>query len=221
MIGLWASTRTHTYSVTSSSDGADCGQSILKRHFSYGNNQSIIDHIKTTRILDNATWRPIHDLVVHTEATRVAQLCYIVTRLGCPPKNINCVKTDAIIMSVPARKLAAVKGVAKIQSNHLHTLRQDYERVDPNQTFLNAHSEMSPLTSSDLVYRYSDKGIPLQGNYSKPHRDVAPPTPLPPWRDLTEDEACTTVMSGQSLLVQGSPGSGKSFFVRELVRAFT
>ena len=78
---------------------------------------------------------------------------------------------------------------------------------------------MTPLTSSDLVYRYSDKGIPLQGNYSKPHRDVPPPTPLAPWRDLTEEEACTTVMSGQSLLVQGSPGSGKTFFVRELVKA--
>ena len=84
MIGLCASTRTHSYSVLTSSQPGDCPSSVLTRRFAYGE-ESVIDHINVTPLLDNATMRPIHDLIMHTESTRMAQLCYIITRLGRPP----------------------------------------------------------------------------------------------------------------------------------------
>ena len=76
------------------------------------------------------------------------------------------------------------KGVIKLRCKQLHTPRRGHELSDPTQSFLNAHVEMTPLTSSDIVYRFSDTGVPLQGNYDKPLRDIPPPTPLPQWRGV-------------------------------------
>ena len=56
------------------------------------------------------------------------------------------------------------------------------------------------------------------GKCPKPGRNVAQPTPIPPWRDLSEADARSTVTNGQSLLVPGPPGTGKTYYVRELVR---
>ena len=59
----------------------------------------------------------------------------------------------------------------------------------------------------------------MQGTYTSPSMDVAPPAPVAPWRDLSEEEAISAVLEGQSLFVQGSPGSGKTYFCRELVKS--
>ena len=75
-------------------------------------------------------------------------------------------KTDALILAIPASKLAAVKVVATLRYDQLHTLRRTYElKSDPAQGFLNAHAEMTPLTSIDPVFRFfsslSGKGFAL------------------------------------------------------------
>ena len=45
------------------------------------------------------------------------------------------------------------------------------------------------------------------------------PTLVPAWRDMSEEEAKTAVLErNESLLVIGPPGSGKSYFTRELVK---
>ena len=71
-----------------------------------------------------------------------------------PPRHIVSVKTDAFILQLPAKKLAAVKAIATLRFDQLHTLRWDHEHQDPSQLFLNSHAEMTPLTSSDLVFRF-------------------------------------------------------------------
>ena len=151
MVGLWSSTRTHAYSVITSSTPGDCTRSMLRRHFAYGE-KSVIDHIHVTSLMDNATMRPIHDMIMHTESVRMAQLRYILTRIGAPAKSLKDVKTDAYIIGVGIRKLAAVKGVGTIRYDELHMLRRKYELSDdPTQGFLNEHIGMTPLTSSDCV----------------------------------------------------------------------
>ena len=117
------------------------------------------------------------------------------------------------------RKVEAIKAISKLRYDQLHTLRRGHEHRDSAQRFLNAQAVMSPLSSTDTVFRFSESGQPLQGKYEKPHRDVQPPTHPPPWRELTEAEARSVVMEGGSLLVQGSPGVGKTHWVRELVKA--
>ena len=88
-------------------------------------------------------------------------------------------KTDALILEAPAKKLAVVKAVATLRFDQLQTLRRDHEHRDHAQRFLNAHAEMTPLTSGDPVFRFSEHGQPLQGKYEKPHRD-APRQLIPP-----------------------------------------
>lgn len=128
-------------------------------------------------------------------------------------------KTDALILAIPTRKLAAVRDVGAVRYDQLHTLRRDHERQsDPTQEFLNAHVEMTPLTSSGPVFRFSDVGQPLAGKY-KPSRDVTPPTPICPSRDLSETDARSAMLDGQSLLVSGAPGTGKTYYVRELAKS--
>ena len=206
---------THAYSVVTSSSASDVTKSFLKRHFPYGD-QHVTDDIQATA---NATMRPIHDLVIATESTRMAQLSYILTRLGVPPRSIKYVTTDAFILELPAKRLAAAKAVGTLRFDQLHTLRRDHELTDTTQRFLNSHAEMTPLTSSDVVFRFSEIGRPLQGKYTKPSRCVPAPTALPPWRDLTAVEVLAALWRDESLLVVGAPGSGKSYWVRERVRA--
>ena len=85
----------------------------------------------------------------------------------------------------------------------------------PTQT---KQREMFLFTSSEPLFRFSDVGQPLQGKYEVPHRDVPKPIPVAQWRDLSEEAARTAVLAGDSLLVTGPPGSGKSFWVRQLVK---
>ena len=71
--------------------------------------------------------RPIHDYVCACEHTRVSQLNFIFDRLSIPPRGITRVKTDTLILSVPAKKLSMVKAVSELRFDQLHTLRRDRE----------------------------------------------------------------------------------------------
>ena len=96
-----------------------------------------------------------------------------------------------------AKKLVAVKAISDMRFDQLHTLRRTYELPsDPTQPFINSACEMSSLASEDLMFRFSEKGLPLQGTYTTPSMDVAPPTPVAPWRYLSEEEAEQIVISG-------------------------
>ena len=113
-----------------------------------------------------------------------------------------------------------MKALASLRHDQLHTLRRDYELpTDPGQAFLNSHAEMTPIPSSDPVFRFSEVGEPLCGRYTKPVRSVPPPTQIAPWRDLSEDEARSAVLAGSSLMLSGTPGTGKTYYVRELILA--
>ena len=104
----------------------------MTRHFQYGD-QHVTDHIQATPLLTNATMRPIHDMVMGVEHTRMAQPRYVLTRLGVPPRSIKHVKTDVFILELPAKQLAVVKDVAALRFDQLHTLRRDYELSDNTQ----------------------------------------------------------------------------------------
>ena len=63
------------------------GQACLKIHTEYEGG-SIYDYVLKTKLVDNASFRPIHDLTLHTEATRMAQALAIIEKLGTPSKSI-------------------------------------------------------------------------------------------------------------------------------------
>ena len=73
------------------------GQACLKIKTDYDGG-SIYDYVLRTKLVDNASFRPIHDLTLHTEATRMAQALAIIEKLGTPQKCIFEFKTDSIFI---------------------------------------------------------------------------------------------------------------------------
>ena len=181
MVGLWASTRTHQYSVITSSNPNDCPKSALTRTNPYAD-KCVIDHIQVTSLLDNASMRPIHDMILGMEHTRMAQMHYIVKRLGCLCRSVKSVKTDALILEISRKKASTVQAaICNIRFDQLHALRRTYELgSDPDQRFLSSHAEVSLISSSDQVFRFPETGKTLMGNYSKPRRSVSQPEVVPP-----------------------------------------
>jgi hypothetical protein len=104
MIGLWARDSTHLYHAKTSKDAMDAKGSHMRRQVEYGQGQTICDHIFATKVLSNTTMRPIHDQIMHTEATRMAQAFFILSSLGIPQRCIKDVKTDAFILEGVAKK---------------------------------------------------------------------------------------------------------------------
>lgn len=154
MIGLWAATKTHAYPVITSSIASGCPQSIPTRDFAHGE-ASVVDYVRVTPLLQDATVRPMPDLVMHAEATRLATLCCILSRLIFIPNCINSVKTDALRLVVPSRKLGILKAVGEARYDRLDTFRMVYElQSDPSQRFLNAHFGMTSLLSGDPPFRF-------------------------------------------------------------------
>ena len=61
------------------------GQACLKIRTDYEGG-SIYDYALRTKFFDNASFRPLHDLTLYSESTRMAQALAIIEKLGTPPK---------------------------------------------------------------------------------------------------------------------------------------
>ena len=111
-----------------------------------------------------------------------------------------------------------VENISNVTFNDLPNLRRKYQRVTLNQTFLDAGSDVKGNCSNDKVFRFSDEGIyKLQGVYSEPKREASEPKLNGLWQEFSKKAAEEHILNGGSLLVKGSPGTGKTFYVRQLV----
>ncbi len=216
LVGLWATTNLHTYSVVTSSSPCDAEGSVLKRIVEFGEGETTHDFIRATRVLQNCSMRPIHDQIMHTEATRMAQLAFVLRALGVPRRDIADIKTDAITLVCTKKRRTEMAAVATTTFAELPGLRRKYTNC-AGQAFLDEGVTPAACHSEDLVFRYSEETKPLQGIYKEPHRECEPPTELQPWRDLTQEAAVAAVMRGAGLLLLGAPGVGKTWLLRELI----
>jgi Cdc6-like AAA superfamily ATPase len=140
--------------------------------------------------------------------------------LGIPERCIKDVKTDAFILEkVPQKRKAFVENISNVTFNDLPNLRRKYQKVNLNQTFLDACCDVKGNSSNDKVFRFSEERInQLQGIYSDPVREAAVPQLNGLWQEFSQKAAEEHILNGGSLLVQGFPGTGKTFFVRDLVK---
>ena len=145
-----------------------------------------------TKVLSNTSFRPIHDQIMHTEATRVAQLFCILSSLGIPQRSIKDLKTDAFVLEKIANKRKAfVENIVNVTFKDLSNLRRKYHKVTVNQTFLDVTGvNVKGIASEDKVFRYSeDKVRKLQGAYSEPTRTAQLPLERGSWQKLSEETA--------------------------------
>ena len=209
MIGVWAiQPGTETLYVVSGGV-ADGLNSWGRQDFQYGEN-TVIDWIHRIGMVDNASWRPIHDIVMSTEHVAMAHLRYVISRLSCPCAVLD-VKTDAFQLQVAPKHLNRVlSAVADIKFSDLHTLTQRKQRP------LHDACEMQPRPGEGRVYRFSPEGRRLQGVYRPPIKDAETPTCPQGWVELTEAEARARILAGGSLMVEGLPGTGKSYAIAQV-----
>jgi hypothetical protein len=220
MCGLWAAQSENVYHVKTSQDAVDCPGFHLKRVVSFGEGESTTDWVHATKLVGNASMRPIHDFIMGIEHQKVAMLRFIVERLGIPPRAIRQIKTDCLLLQ-PARKhIPKLTAVANLTHKDLPDIVQRYTRLDPGQTRLTSRISLTKGGDDTPVFRYvvGAEAKWLQGYHREPQLNVPQPAPVQGWRDLDETAAVKAAKS-TGLLCQGMPGVGKSHWARRLVAA--
>jgi hypothetical protein len=178
----------------------------------------IYDNLYAKPSLTNGSLRPIHDQIMHTEATRLAQLRYVLGRLQVPPRAILDVKTDALVICA-GKKRPMVQAMQFTAFADLPNLRRKFERADVRQRFINDSGVVQRGSGSEeQVFRFSVGAKRLEGNYVEPWRTADPPTQEDEWQDLSQTEAEAHMAAGKNCLVLGWPGTGKSTMVRGVVQ---
>jgi hypothetical protein len=203
------------FHVVTSKDSEDSRGHFTKRQVPFKGGYTI-DWISKRTLHSNATLRPIHDHIMHTEAVRVAQLLFIARQASILPACVKYVKTDCVsLQGVPNKRRKLLDAAAELTFADLPQLRRRACRVEAGQALL--CPEMTPCTHDAKVFQLKACGAPLQGAYSEPQREWTEPPALRPWVDLDQAAAHRHVLAGGSLLVVGSPGVGKSFWTRHLI----
>jgi hypothetical protein len=133
MIGLWCMDNGDSFHCVTTKHPV-AGYTVTQ-HFHFADKQRVIDNFYMRTSLSNATMRPIHDLIMHTEATRLAQIRFMITR-QLPLRNILDVKTDALTITL-GKKRKFIESLAETTFEELPNLRRKHERLEPSQRFLN------------------------------------------------------------------------------------
>ncbi len=101
MLGIWAiSVNTEALSVVSGGPADGAGH-WARVQFKWGE-KTLIDWVHLTRLLDNVSWRPMHDYVMAHEHVAVASMHFIISRLQILFQVLDC-KTDALNLKVEER----------------------------------------------------------------------------------------------------------------------
>ena len=180
-----------------------------------------MDHVFGTKVLTNWSFRPVHDQIMATEATRVAQLLQIVRALKIPPRCVKAVKTDAAVLhGFAAKHRKSLQALADRTFEDLPHLRDIFERLDAGQSQLDARCLMSQRNGDkDKAFRWAAGGDVklLPCSYKEPTMHAAEPTPPSPWRVLESEEEAAKAAEGEGLFLEGAPGTGKTWWTRRLV----
>ena len=100
------------------------GNTAIKISTEYGPNRFMHDYMFETKLCrGGASYRPIHDLCLHSDSTRMAQAILTISQLGCPERYILQMKTDSILFDTPKKKAPAIEERLKaVKYKSLHAL---------------------------------------------------------------------------------------------------
>ena len=144
-------------------------------------------------------------MVLSSEAVRVGQMIYHLKQCG---SILYEFKTDSCLYKPLKRKPSDIH---QIKYSDTCKLRDRYDL--PGQRRLDSYCTQTPITSEETVYRShpaSERDL-LQMDPKCPRRQGGSPNDPPTsWQDLTLEDAEQRVQDGQSLLLLGCAGTGKS-----------
>ena len=190
------------------------GQACLKIRTDYEGG-SIYDYVLKTALVDNASFRPIHDLTLHTEATRMAQALAILEKLGTPQKCIYEFKTDSILFD-PGRNSNKIKDA--LESTTFGDLPGLYNNlVKAKQKRLDTYSNIDGVESICKVFRCyeANEDDRLHCKRQLPVTDADRVDIKEEWQEV---DPIQCIQQNESLLLLGRPGTGKSTLTCKLVK---
>ena len=210
LIGLWCLDQSFSYKCLSSTREDDAPPGALKSTFHYGTG-IIHDFVLKEQLCNGGVSnRPLHDLAMGHEHVRLGTALYTLKRLRCPVYEL---KTDSILYRAPKR---AKLSVASLTYENAHSTRDLFEGKAQR---LNQGCMLPPWQGSGPVFRVqtATEDDFLKCMPKKPTRahdlSLTPVT----WCELSIEEAEHRVLAGQSLLAEGSPGTGKTYMCQGLV----
>jgi len=223
LLGLFLRRRTN-YRVTTSRSELDApeGTSLQTTVF-FGDNDCVHDWVTEEVVRTPQTKYPIWLMVMCSEQTRVGQAIWILERLGVPRASLGEFKTDSVAFKPSRRKLKKIREeIADVRYCDLHSLRDSYGvPVAKGQQRLTDVVSCLPTHSGEIVYRCGEmeERDRMKTRPELPRREpwtvtLAPQT----WTELSPEEARAHILAGNSCLITGPAGSGKSTLVAHIIK---
>ena len=212
MIGMWAIDECYTHKLRSSTYESDVPAGSLKQTFHHGEGL-VYDFITSTRLVGNASCRPLHDLCMGTEAFRGGQMLYTLKQARAVVYEI---KTDSVLYK-PLKRTPPK--LAELRFRDLDTLRAKLEPSAQCAHRLDERHLVSPIPSDDNVFRVmaaTDADL-MKSKPQLPSRTWVISDRPRNWRTLDADEAERRALEGESPVVHGIAGTGKTTFLQGVV----
>jgi hypothetical protein len=214
LIGLLSIDETKTYKLRSSRRDADAPAGCVKQlfHFGAAGDQIMYDFVTEVRLLSNTSTRPLHDLALCTEAVRVGQMLYCIKQARAVPFEL---KTDSCLFRPLKRRKVEL---STLRVCELHLLRDRHEPAERMRR-LDDRAPMTPNPSHEFAFRCAaaEERDRMISDPGMPERNAETPAAAVAWTDLGETEAEERVLRGESLLVLGIAGTGKTTYVQGIV----
>ncbi len=212
LIGLWAIDECYSHKLRSSTYESDAPPGALKQTFHHEGGL-VYDFITTTNLIGNASCRPLHDLCMGTEALRVGQMLYSLKQARAVVYEI---KTDSVLYK-PLKRIPPK--LAELRFRDLDTLRAQLEPSARGAKRLDERHLVSPIPSDEVVFRVmaATEADLMKSTPQLPSRTWDLKEHSRTWRTLSADEAEGRALDGESLVVHGVAGTGKTTFLQGVV----
>jgi hypothetical protein len=227
LIGLWAIDESDMMKIRTSAREDDAPNDCLKSIFEYQGG-FVYDFITKTKIVRNASCRPLHDLCMCSEATRVGQMLFAIQMAGAIPYEL---KTDSVLFKAKKRRPVELDKLSFRDLGTLYT--RNYPLARPTVQLTVACSESKPFRQSpaeekDLLRGCYESVTPAKEGDRGCYESVTTQkgsSELPGsrearlrlWHECTTEEGERLVMEKGSLFVQGIAGTGKTTYCQGIV----
>ena len=168
------------------------------------------DFITTTKLIGNASCRPLHDLCMGTEALRVGQMLYSLKQARAV---IYEIKTDSVLYK-PLKRIPPK--LAELRFRDLDTLRAQLEPSARGAKRLDERHLVSPIPSDDNVFRVmaATEADLMKSTPQLPNRTWDLKDYPHNWRTLSADEAEGVLLMERALLYTALQAQEKQHFFR-------
>ena len=178
-------------------------------------------------LVSNACMTPIHMQILDSEQLMLARMRNaLVVQCGLTLRNIKECRVDSCLIQAGNKRDNEV--IEKMQQFTRSIREEDYKKVRIQECL--APSSCPSIGRSfwddePKCFRAEQLGgeklekTRLRGNYNLPVSNASPPEDPLEWAWHTHETAADAVSNGQSLYISGIGGTGKSYTMKQLVKA--